>query len=222
MWWESQSLLPFRPCSSINVSGPTGCGKSFWTFKLLKNIKGMFSDEPPNRILYCYSVYQPLFDEMEQEIENISFNEGLPSQEQIDDMASTECHNLLVVDDLVHAFMKCTDMELLLTQGCHHKRFSVIIISQNLFQPGRSARTIALNTWYQVIFKNLRDVSQINTFGRQMFPGNPGVLQESYNHATSVSHGYLVIDNSPNSDPKYRLRTRIFPNEDPIVYTPRV
>ena len=93
---------------------------------------------------------------------------------------------------------------------------------QNAYQKGEHSRTIALNTWYNVLFKKLRDASQINSKGRQMFPGKPGVLQEAYDDATGRPYGYLVVDNSPHRDGKYRLRTRIFPNDDPLVYIPRL
>ena len=72
-----------------------------------------------------------------------------------------------------------------------------------------------------ILFENLRDASQIGYLARQLFPGRTGVLREAYQHATGEPYGYLVIDSSPNADPKYRLRTKVFPNEDPIVYVPQ-
>ena len=221
-WWETQSLLPFKPCSSICISGTTGSGKTQWVYKLLKNAKGMFVQDPPETILYCYGVWQDLFEDMEEKVPGITFHEGLPNSDTLNDISTNGKHNIIVIDDLAHQLVKSSEMEVLFTQGCHHKKFSVIYITQNMFQKGQNARTITLNTWYNVVFRNLRDASQVNVLGRQMFPGRPKILQEAYENATGRPYGYLVIDNSPHSDSKYRLRTRVFPPEDPLVYIPRV
>ena len=221
-WWETQSLLPFKPCSSICISGATGCGKTHWVYKLLKNAKGMFTQEPPEKILYCYGAWQELFEDMEENVPNLEFHDGLPDKSLLNDIAANGKHNLIIIDDLAHQLVKSSEMEVLFTQGCHHQKYSVIYIMQNAYQKGNNSRTIALNTWYNVLFRNLRDASQINSMGRQMFPGKPAILQEAYDDATGRPYGYLVIDNSPHSNAKYRLRTQIFPNEDPLVYVPRL
>ena len=221
-WWKKQSLLPFKPCSSICISGTTGSGKTFWTYKVLQKSHAMFVEDPPHTILYCYGTWQNLFEKMEEDIPNITFHKGLPPRDLLKEISSNQRHNLIVIDDLAHELVRNQDMEVLFTQGCHHDKFSVIYITQNLYQKGQNARTIALNTWYTVVFRNLRDASQINSLGRQMFPGRPAILREAYEDATKMPFGYLVIDNSPQSNVKYRLRTKIFPNEDPLVYVPQV
>ena len=218
-WWKTTSLLPFKPRCSICIVGCTGSGKTFWTYRLLKFLPGMFESEAPKKVIYCYGVWQPLFDNMERL--GVIFQEGLPSAELLDEVASNGQHNLIVIDDLIDQMVKSPSMELLLTQGCHHKNFSVIYLTQNLFQQGKSARTLALNTWYLVMFRNLRDASQIMVLGRQMYPGEAGILKEAYDDATHKPYGYLVIDSSPQAEPKYRLRTHIFPDEDCVVYVPK-
>jgi hypothetical protein len=71
------------------------------------------------------------------------------------------------------------------------------------------------------VFKNARDASQMQTLGKQLYPGNGGILTESYSDATKPLYGYLVIDSSPHVDDRYRLRTNVFPGEDMIVYVPQ-
>ena len=220
-WWETQSLTPFEPCSSIIISGPTCAGKSYWTYKLLKHLEGMFVKNPPKKILYCFGVFQSLFDEMERTIPNIVFQQGLPTEADLEEFASGE-HRLIILDDLLQQVIASKEMELLFTQGCHHRHLSVIFITQNLFSQGKSARTIALNTWYLVLFKNVRDTSQIMTLGRQLFPGRAGILVDAYTDAVKEPYGYLTVDMSPRAEDKLRLRTRIFPGEDTVVYVPRL
>lgn len=220
-WWTSESLLPFKPCSSITISGATQSGKTYFVHKLLKNVKGMFSGESVSQILYCYGIYQDLFDQMQNDIPNFTLHEGLPSKEEIENFNIKQKHSLIVLDDLMHVVGQSPEMELLFTQGCHHRKLSVIFITQNIFQQAKFSRTIALNTHYLILFRNLRDASQVSHLGRQLYPGKKQILMDAYNDATRVSYGYLVIDMSPHSEDKYRLRTHILPGEDPVVYTPR-
>ena len=89
-----------------------------------------------------------------------------------------------------------------------------------MFQQGKSSRTIALNTWYYVLMKNMRDASQISTLGKQVFPSKGNTLVEAYQDCMKEHYGYLVLDLSPHVQDEYRMRSHIFPNEDPVVYVP--
>jgi hypothetical protein len=214
---SDKATIPFEPCSSINVCGPTGSGKSFWVFRFLRNIRGMYVDDPPIKVMYCYGVYQPLFDEIEKTVPGTILHAGLPTQKEIEEFADGE-HGLIILDDLQHQVLESRDIELLFTQGCHHRRLSVIFITQNLYGQGKSARTIALNCWYLVLFKNIRGTSQIQMLGQQLFPGRSKTLVESFGDATKKCWGYLVLDLSPRAEDEYRLRTNIYPDEDTVIY----
>jgi hypothetical protein len=80
---------------------------------------------------------------------------------------------LIVLDDVMHRVVQNVDMELLFTQGCHHRRLSVVFIRQNIFPRGTKSRTITLNTTYLVMMKNVRDVSQVATLERNSFTDVP-------------------------------------------------
>ena len=41
---------------------------------------------------------------------------------------------------------------------------------------------------------------------------------EAYEDATSVLHGYLIVDCDPKSPRELKLRTNIFPGEETICY----
>ena len=220
-WWASECLLPFNSCSSIMVTGGSGSGKTTWINVLFQNLEKMCVPTTPEAVLYCYSVYQPLFDEMKKSLPNIMFHEGLPSQEDIERFANGR-HRLIVIDDLMHSVGSNTNIELLFTQGCHHRKLSVIYITQNLYQQGKTSRTIALNTQYLVLFRNFRDASQVSFLGRQLYPRQSSMFVDVYKDCTAEPYSYLVIDMAPNSNDLYRLRTRIMPGDDPIVYIPGV
>ena len=147
---------------------------------------------------------------------------GLPTASELDEYTQDRKHRLIILDDLMQQVLKNDEMELLFTQGCHHRHISVIFITQNLIPQGKNSRNIALNTWYLVLMKNPRDALQISYIGRQIFPGKPGYLLSAYEDAMkSEKHEYLVLDLSPHAQDKYRVRTRIFPGEYPFVYLPK-
>ncbi len=217
-WWRTESLTPFEPRSSICVVGPTGVGKTHWIVRLLKNLDGMYVKDPPKKILYCYGSFQPLFNDLERDIPSFTLHQGLPNRSEIDEFADGQ-QGLIVLDDLMHIVVENPEMELLFTRGCHHQNISVIFVVQNLYSRGKSARTIALNTGYLVLFKNVRDVTQIATLGRQIFPRKSGILVEAYRDATKRPFGYLIVDSVPYAEDEYRLRTNVFVGEDPVIYS---
>jgi len=55
---------------TATISGPTSCGKTQWTLKFIKHINQMVSPFI-ERIVWCYSIYQDIFDEQK----NIEFQE---------------------------------------------------------------------------------------------------------------------------------------------------
>ena len=119
------------------ISGPTGCGKSTFVSKLLEMRQDKI-DPAPDRVIWCYSEWQPLYNTM---IGSVEFHQGLP--ENID----TSVRNLVILDDLMTSVN--SQVTELFTKGSHHRNISVIYIVQNLFQHGKEHRTISLiaNTW---------------------------------------------------------------------------
>ena len=191
-------LAPF----TCVISGPTGSGKSVFVQRLLKHARTVV-EPPPDRILYCYGAYQQMFSEME----GVEFNEGLPSLDEFDGKRRT----LVVIDDLMHETNEVVTK--LFTRVSHHTNTCVIFITQNLFNNDKETRTITLNAQYLVLFKNVRDKSQIAHLARQMYPGKSKHMIESYTDATSEPYSYLFVDLMPSTDDKHRLKACIFPDD---------
>lgn len=211
-------MFPFEVPSTFSISGTTNSGKTTWLYNLLKHKDVLFPNIKTHKILYCYGVWQKLFDKMESTIDNIIFNEGVPSSKIIEEISEKKEHNIIVLDDLMMDVVKNGEMELLFTRGSHHKNLTIIYINQNMFCQGKNARNITLNCHYLVLFQNMRDCSQVQKLGQQIFPGYSKLLVESYKDALQKPFGYLVIDLSPQTDETFRLRTNIFPDEDTIIY----
>ena len=95
------------------------------------------------------------------------------------------------------------------TREAHHKPCFIIFIMQNLFPPGKEARTRSLNTHYYAIFKNPRDQSQIQAFARQVLPQRSKTLIEIFKHATRQPYRYLFLDFTQQCPQEYRYRSNI-------------
>ena len=123
---------------------------------------------------------------------------------------------LLVIDDLMSE--RHERVTKIFTKISHHRNvFRVVPHSESLYK-GKHTRTISLNAHYLVLFKNVRDTTQVANLARQMFPGQSHFMMEAFRDATSIPFGYLLVDLRPDTDERCRLRTNIFPGETHYVY----
>ena len=169
-------------------------------------------------IFYCYGAYQPMFEEMKQELPNIKFIEGFPPD--FLDRINPQQRSLLVPDNMTTSLVIDVSMTELFSKT-RHLNLSIIFLLHNLFAQGKSIRTVHLNTNYYVIFNSPRDRSQIMTLARQMHPGVGKFMIAAYNDATKRPFGYLLIDVRSNTPEEYRLRANIFPGETQYAYVKR-
>ncbi|GFU28698.1 uncharacterized protein TNCV_468841 [Trichonephila clavipes] len=198
------SLKLVHPFTLI-LAGPSGSGKSQFVKKLIEN--KMIKPFPKN-IIWCYGVYQALYEEMP----NISFHEGIPSNlHQYSDA-------LIVIDDLMGELENNPQLTKLFVKFSHHRNLSIIFVVQNIFHKGKEIREISLNAHYLVLFKNRRDQSQITHLGRQLYPRKVKFFQECYADATSKPCGYLLIDLKPETDESLRVRTGFNGRRKTILY----
>jgi len=203
-------MLPFKhPFTSI-VSGPTGSGKTNFVMRLIDNVDTMI-EPPPNKIVYYFGEYQPLFDRYS----GVDFRHGMPKAGEIEKLADA----LVVLDDM----MSELDGRVanVFTRGSHHRNISVVLMVQNFFDKNKHMRTISLNAQYIALFKNPRDNSQFTHLAKQLYPHNTRFALEAYIDATREPYGYLLLDLRSEQDEDLRLRTRIFPGERQIVYVPK-
>lgn len=204
--------LPLTHTFSCIIAGPSRAGKSFWIKKLITNIDQMIKPSI-DKIYYCYSEWQPLFDTYD----NVYFHHGII---KIDELNKSK-NNLVIVDDLVSDIDQ--NLEDVFTKLSHHRNVSIIFITQNLFQKSSHLRTMSLNASYIVLFKNPRDVNQVGYLARQMFPPKQSqFLQEAFRDATSISYGYLFIDLKQETEELLRIRTGIYPDEKCYIYMPAI
>lgn len=218
---EEKTILPFLSPTTLYIAGPTQSGKSMFSRKLIENASNMFT-EAPEKIMYAYSEYQKMFEDM-QNIPNLTFYEGLPDKNVIEEFTCNQKHSLIVVDDLVSRVVQDLEQLHLFSVTSHHKGASVVLISQSLYPPGKYSKSISLNCANFVLFRNPRDMRQLSTFASQVLPGRTKYFNDSLKKATEGKRfGYLLVDfsNQRMDREKYMLRTGIFPDDTCVVFLP--
>jgi hypothetical protein len=206
-----QADIAFKTPFTMNIIGPSKCGKTSLVSDLLE-YNGTIMSPAPQRIIYCYSLYQPPFNYLKEKVKNIVFVKGLSN---IDELSNC----LLILDDLGQDCIDNKEIVLLIAVGSHHRNISVILLTHNIFEKGKYMRTISLNCSYLIIFNNLRDKKQIKFLGSQLFPGESNYFEEILSDAFKTQErGFLVVDLLPETLEEFRLRTLDFKNNKLYVY----
>ena len=203
---------------TMMISGPTGSGKTQFTTRLMSDAENL-STHTPVEIIFCYALWQALYETFKNFDIPVTFHKGLISS---DDLPTDMKHRWIVIDDLMREGNK-DDKQLvtdLFTRESHHRNLSVIYITQNHFQ--KDTRILSINSHYLVVFKSPRDATTISNLAKQIFPKSEGFLQESYKLATRQPHSYLMLDMTQGTDERLRVLGRFREGEDETtdVYIP--
>jgi hypothetical protein len=205
--------------TTMAVLGPTQSGKTTFVSRLIEHADKMFVP-PPVKIYYAYGAWQSLFETMK---DKVTFHEGVPSKSLMDEWSADGDPILVVMDDLMDQIVSNREVLHYVTVMSHHRNITLIMMFQNIYPPGKYARTISLNCHYLILFNNARDKLQVMNLGRQIAPGQSAFYMDAYEKAMNMCKcNYLVTDLHPQADKKLRIRTRIFPDDDgPIrIYQP--
>lgn len=194
----------FNQPARIIIAGYTNSGKSHLCTKLVEKYEEVFS-----RIIICGVSSHPLQ-------KNVNIKKKIEIHENIINFPNEKnpykdpsAHTLLILDDnfLAAANSQCVVDSF--TKG-RHNNLSVIMITQNIFFPGKFARTISLNTSHYLLMKN-RDHNQIETLARQIHGRERAkqVIDIYKNIVMRQPHGYLLLDLAVNTPEELQLRSNI-------------
>ena len=146
-------------------------------------------------ILFCYSQWQPSYDELKKTVPSVHFHQGPPSLKTMESLQN----GILVLDDLMEEVIKDINIMNMFIVGSHHKSISVLFLMQNIFQKGPHSRTISINTQYMTLFKNARDQTQIRILARQIFPSDWRSFLKYYEDETNKAYGHVILDFHPTT-----------------------
>ncbi len=159
----------FRAGSSITLAGPSGSGKTTMVMEILKYRDSIFTETPVGTV-YFYAEDQPAYNR--QDLGHIRWHKGMPSYEQLEDYVNDFQGKffLMVFDDLFAQMVQSDLAGDVATKLSHHRHFTCLSITQNIFAQGRSARAQALNSHYYILTRSTRDLRQISVLEGQMMP----------------------------------------------------
>lgn len=92
-------------------------------FSLLKQLH-MFESNI-RHVLYAYGIWQSLFEQMEKEINHITFYQGIPDKEILEQFTRDYGNIILVLDDVMAQEMNNEDLMNLFTTYSHHMGITV-------------------------------------------------------------------------------------------------
>jgi hypothetical protein len=200
---------------TLVLGGPTGSGKTEFVTKLLIYYQTKIKPVPV-KITYYFSEYQAAYDELKVIVPFIEFKEGLPSIE-----ASIRINQLIILDDLMMETKDNEDILAIFTRKSHHRKISIILLTQNIFCKGSCMRSMSLNAHYIVCFNNPRDRSQIKYLARQINPSYPRYIEDAFIDATTQRpYSYILFDLKQTTPEKMRILGNFFEehNEPLHVY----
>ena len=206
--FEHRPAFRFNTPSSMMIVGPSGCGKTVFTTKLLVDNPELF-ETPPKKIYYCYGSWQDGFKRMKQH--GIKFHEGIPDSELLPVWFPKG--GLLVLDDLMEEGGNDKRVLDLFTKHSHHQNVTVLYLCQDMFPPGKFAKSISRNAHYIVGFKNPRDQLGMRNLLLQAFPARWQEVQDTFRKVTERPFGYMLLDLHPKSSDDQRILSHLLKEE---------
>ena len=202
--------MSFKTPTSVLIVGPSGCGKTVFVTKLLRNAHLYFENSIPN-IHYCYGIWQNRYSQMKKF--GVQFHQGIPTAEDLSKMFDKTKGGYLVLDDLMAEGGNDQRMSDLFTKDSHHRNITVLYLCQDMFPPGKYAKTISRNAHYIIAFQNARDQLGFKNLLLQAFPSFWQDVLDVYEKETRRPYAYLMLDFHPHSDNNLRVYTDILKEE---------
>jgi hypothetical protein len=192
-----------HPFTAI-LSGPSSCGKTYLVKNILQNVKNL-CDPVPERIIWLYKRWQPMYDEIKTTVwPNIELEQGIPLDLEKDSYLDPTVRNMIALDDLMTTASKDPRITDLFTEGSHYRNLSVVVLNQNLYFS--KDPTTRRNYHYLFLFKNPVDKQSIMTLAKQMYPGKTQYFLEKFEQATRKPSQFLLVDLKTTTPEHLRLR----------------
>ena len=189
-----------RHPSSVIIAGPSGSSKSELVERLLKE-RTLF-EKPPRKIIYCYDRWQPRFGRMKR---SCTFYKGIPAEGSLAKWFKPQDNGLLILDDLMAESGNDKRVLDLFTKDSHHHGITAFYLTQDLFPPGKFAKTINRNAHYVICFKSTRDKTGIRNLLLQVYPERWKKVLQLFLKLTARPFGYFMLDLHPASQDKFRI-----------------
>ena len=155
---------------TLILAGASGCGKTTWLERLLKEFKTVTDGASKYQTLLWFSgTKQPaLFQRVRATFAGtVRFFDSIDKEvyEQVEKQGR---NSTIVIDDLMQETSGMAGVGKLFTKGRSHLNCNIILLWQNVFPSGSEARNLSINAHHMVLFKNPRDKSQVRYFATSL------------------------------------------------------
>ena len=198
-------------------------GKTEWTKRLLINMKEMFEGNV-STVLYCYKHWQRAYEEIKAALgEKVDFLSDMPTEAELKTRVAhsrsvhgSDASCLLVVDDYMDEICTNPFFLNLLTRMSHHNGLVNIFIVQEGSLYGPLKRQILRNIHVTIYMSTARDRAGLRNLA--LLLNDYQCVMQAFDDASEYGRGsYLCVDTHPDTDLKYRYRTKIFPPDGGTV-----
>lgn len=202
--FSNKEIMLKSPFGMI-ISGPSSSGKSTLLLKFIAESVELIEPKPAS-ILYCFGEMSQIVPILQKS--GIGVFAGVPPEDVIKRQPKPL---LLILDDLLLAIDE-KYLNQLFTAKSHHQNFSIVFVTQNLFE--KKIKVARQNAQYLILMRSPNSALSVRNIGVQLFPRQLDYFLDAYRQATNQPYGYLLIDMHASSDPSLRLRTSIFNQEE--------
>lgn len=146
----------------------------------------------PDEVYVIYSYDCPIYNQILKSVKGVTVVKRTPENISEKKFTSKIWPSPTVIDRQMQNINN--DVLSIFTRETHHLNSSVILTLQNLFLPNPVMRTISLNARYLELWKQPRDIRQVQYLGQQMFPQEVESFVAVYKMATGRLYGYFLIE----------------------------
>lgn len=247
----AEQVVDDDECLPVQIVPPFGgmllgsvqAGKTWWLRKFLKSLPEII--KPGHhfaRIIYCYKMYQSVYDEMKKEVPLIEFVQGFPKQifDELSEDAEyeTPVPTLILLDDLWDTLKNDPRLrDLYLTS--RHLNVSVMLIIHNIYhqtqvlkdaskfmQFSRFIASIFVpffsvrNTNIYVLFE-MSSANIVKNLGRDIFSQSKDFLYDAWRQEMDLGrYNYLFVQLKVDVPKIMRVAGNIFSPYDTRCYLP--
>ena len=210
--------LRFPIGSTHLVVGPSASGKTLRTASILR-VKDQIIEngEKISNVVFFYSVWQPIYDELMRDNVVTKWVNKMPTNEEFIELVQPFVNkggSIVVIDDFMSQINK--DMDEIVRVSSRHYNTNTFILFQSLFPPHKLARQISLNVKFLHIHKNPRENAQIQYLARQLNPSSYKWIISAYHEVTKRPYSCLLIDLTQERETHLRYRSHYLPSEFPM------
>ena len=181
----------FHHPAAIIASGSSGTGKTTMALNLVKNQH--FTKQIKNVYYFGCPGSKPERLDWHSILKNVSvrYSEGLPTESFF---TTVKKNSFIVIDDQYDDAVEDPVISRAFKVYRHHMKFSIMLITQSIFQGGKLAKGIRNNCQLFFLFKNYGDQKTNSTFTSRL------ELKKRYKEAlqevSKVKYGYVLINTS--------------------------